>query len=257
MRTERETARTIRGWMQEPAELDDRGLEQVLARLPDTPQRRHRWLWPLDWRPFGGGATRSAGPPGMTLTERTRTMLNPMRMAAITAVLALTGTLALVSGPLAPSQPVPGAETPNVSVEPAHFSGTLTAWDAGAYETEVLDDRTVERWPVKWTSEMTDPRVSGSGEAMDYLETIRSSDGAAIATHTGVGRQSNDEGAYAVECQGVASLDADARIFCWYDGEEAYEGLTAFLILSGTGPSWDVEGWIYPGERPPLLEYES
>lgn len=180
-------------------------------------------------------------------------MLNPMRVAAITAVLALAGSLALVSGPFAPTQPPLGAE--NVApMQSGHFTGTMTVWQDGAGETEYLADRTVERWRVKWTSDMTDPRLSGIGGAMDYLETIPN-EGGAIAVHAGEGRQSNDEGAFAVECHGAASVDVAGRIFCWYEGEEAYEGLTAFMILTESEADYEAEGWIYPGERPPLLEY--
>ncbi len=259
MKNEREAAEVVRSWMKEEARLDDSGLHRVLARLPDTPQRRHRWLWPFDWRPFGPGATRSARPREATPNWRFTGMFTPIRVAAVTAVLALTGTLALVSGPLTPSGPAvaPGAEVPAVSMDPAHFTGTVVVWQEGEGETETLADRTVERWLARWSSTMTDPRVSGLGEAMDYLESIVVPGGGVILAHTGVGRVINDDGAWAIECQGAASMDTDAQIFCWQMGEETYEGLTSYLILTGDGTgTWQAEGWIYPGERPPFLEYE-
>ena len=105
MTTEREAARVVREWMQEPTELDDRGLARVLEQLPDTPQRRHRWLRPLDWRPFGPGATRSAGPGGATLRWRNPNMLNATRLVAAIAIIAVSGSLALQVGPQVASGP--------------------------------------------------------------------------------------------------------------------------------------------------------
>ena len=187
-------------------------------------------------------------------------MFTPIRVAAVTAVLALTGTLAFLSGPLAPSEPVtpPAAETSAVSMDPGHFSGTVVAWQDGDSETEILADRTVERWRARWTSTMSDPRVSGQGEAADYLETIPVPGGGFILAHTGLGQLTNDDGTWDIECQGAASMDADdSRIFCWQTGNGAYDGLTAFLILTGDGGgTWQAEGWVYPGQRPPFLEYE-
>lgn len=188
-------------------------------------------------------------------------MFTPVRIAAAMAVLALSGTLLLVSGSVEPPvvAPVPGAEAPDVSMEPAHYTGTVIAWDVGQTETEVLSDRRIERWLAAWDNRMSDPRVSGRGSTMDYLETIEGADGTTVLSHTGVGRLETDDGSWAVECHGAAStLGADAGyIFCWYDGEDAYDGLTAFQVLSMTASgNFDAEGWIFPGERPPLLDFE-
>jgi len=259
MTTDREAAEVIRSWMKEGVQLDDAGVHRVLARLPETPQRRHRWLWPFGWRPFGRGATRSADARTVVHPGRTRTMFTPIRVAAVTAVLALSGTLLLVSETVEPPVvgPVPGAETSDVSMEPAHYTGSVRAWETAAIERQVLADRTIEQWPTAFENSMSDPRVDGLGRAMDYLETIEGPDGAAVLSHTGVGRVTTDEGSWAIECHGAGSATGDAYIFCWYDGEEAYDGLTAFQVLTRTGDGmFDAEGWIFPGERPPLLDFE-
>lgn len=243
MTTEREAAEVVRSWMKEEVELDDAGVHRVIARLPQTPQRRHRWPWPL------------VAPAG-----RTRTVLTPIRVAAGTAVLALSATLLVVSSTFQPpaQAPVPGAEGVEVSMEPAHFTGSARAWEAATPDVEVLPDRTIERWPAAWQNTVSDPRLTGRGEAMDYLETISGADGPTVVSHTGVGRLANDTGAWAVECQGAGSIvGGEGYIFCWYEGEEAYDGLTAFQVMTMTGDgAFDVEGWIYPGERPPLLDSE-
>ena len=98
MKTERDTARLMREWMQEPAELDDRGLFDVLHQLPDTQQRRHRWLWPFDWRPFGVGATRSAGSAQDGSTRRSTHMLTATQFVSAAIVMTLGGAAALYVG---------------------------------------------------------------------------------------------------------------------------------------------------------------
>jgi hypothetical protein len=164
----------------------------------------------------------------------------------------------MVADPFQPSVSVapPGAETPAVSMEPASFTGTVRAWDKSAYETEILPDRTIDRWMVGFENEMSDPRLSGVGEAMDYLETIPS--GAhAFFSHTGVGRLTNDGGTFAVECTGAGRYDSEGYIACWYEGLEGYDGLTAFMLMRQRDPGgFDAEGWVYPAKRPPLLDYD-
>ncbi len=115
MTTEREAARVVHDWMQEPTELDDRGLDRVLAQLPNTPQRRHRWLRPLDWRPFGPGVTRSPGSGRALHHWRYPNMVTATRIVAVIAVIALSGSLALnvgqeerASAPLSPEN-APGS----------------------------------------------------------------------------------------------------------------------------------------------------
>ena len=261
MTTDREAAEVVRSWMKEEVQLDDAGVHRVIARLPETPQRKHRWLRPFEWRPFGSGATRSAGARSWAPPGRTRAMFTPIRVAAGTAVLALSGTLLLVSSLVEPppSGPVPGAESSDVSMEPAHYTGSVSAWEAGATEREVLSDRTIQRWPAAWSNAMSDPRVTGRGEAMDYLESIVGAGGVTVLSHTGVGRLETSTGSWAVECHGGGSaLGPDGGyLFCWYEGEEAYDGLTAFQVMTMTANgTFDAEGWIFPGERPPLLDYE-
>jgi hypothetical protein len=243
MTTEREAAEVIRSWMKEEVQLDDAGLHRVLARLPDTSQRKHRWPWPL-----------------VSHVGRNRTVFTPIRVAAGTAVVALSATLLLVGSMVQPpaQAPLPGAETADVSTEPAHFTGSASAWEATTPDTEVLPDRTIERWQAAWHNNVSDPRLTGRGEAMDYLETITGADGVSVLSHTGVGRLETDTGSWAVECQGAGSVDGGkGNIFCWYEGEEAHDGLTAFQVMTMTGDgTFDVEGWIFPGERPPLLDFE-
>jgi hypothetical protein len=142
---------------------------------------------------------------------------------------------------------------------PASFTGTVVAWDAGDRSIEVLPDRTIERWIAEFENTMTDPRVSGLGETLDYLESIEAADGRVFLSHAGYGRLTNDGGSFALECTGAGTLEAamEGAIACWYVGEAGYEGLTAFMLLTmRPDGDFDAEGWICPGGPPPEHEYE-
>ncbi|MGD8487053.1 MAG: hypothetical protein PVH07_10485, partial [Chloroflexota bacterium] len=81
----------LESWMQEDATLPD-DLREVLAKLPETPQRHHRWSFTL-----------------AELSWRTRTMFSATRVAATIAIFALGASIALIAGPLGPSsEVVPG-----------------------------------------------------------------------------------------------------------------------------------------------------
>ena len=260
MKTDRETAEVVRSWMKEPVELNDAGLHRVLAQVPDTPQRRYRWLWPFKWRPFAPSATRSADVREVAPTGRSLNMLNATRVAALAAVLALGGTLVFVSGPFGPPEPavVPGAEAPADPMAAAHFTGTVVVTREKDRTVTTLGDRFKETWIAVWRNAMTDPRVSGDGETLDYLETI-AGDGRSFISHSAAGRLTNDEGSFALECTGGGDVEMamNGVIACWYTGEAGYEGLTAFVVLTSTDAGFDAEGWIFPGDPPPPLDYEA
>jgi len=265
MTTDREAAEVVRSWMKEETELDDSGIHRVLARLPDTPQRRHRWLWPFEWRPFGSGATRSADPREAPASGRFMHMFTATRVAAITAVVALGGSLLLIAGPLGPAPSVgpPGAEAPPDPMAPASFTGSVVAWDepGSADETVELPDRVIDRWTARFTNTMTDPRVTGSGKAAEYLEAIVGESGATYLSHSSSGYLENDGGAWAMSCTGAGDKGASSEgiITCWYVGEGGYDGLAAFAQLATDDIDsgfWDVKGWIFPGDPPPPQVFE-
>ena len=119
MNVEHDTTRVVEAWLAEPEPpLDDRLIDQTIDRLPHAPQRR-RW-WPFRWFPLGIGATRSTDSSGPRPQGRYRSMFTATRVAAVVAIVALGGSLALVAGPLGSSPdiaPVPGAASPSASPE--------------------------------------------------------------------------------------------------------------------------------------------
>ena len=169
--------------------VDARAIRQAAA----APTGRLRRWWPLS--PVTKDIP-TTDQHVVVRTRRTRTMFTPIRVAAGTAVLALSGTLLLVASTVEPPArgPMPGAEANDVSMETTHYTGSISAWDAGSAEVEMLPDRTIERWPTAWYATMSDPRATGRGEAMDYLETITGAEGFSVVTHTGVGRLTTSTG---------------------------------------------------------------
>ena len=110
------------GWMQEDATLPD-DLSEVLARLPETPQRHHRWSFALSesiWR--------------------TRTMFSATRVAAAIAIFVLGASVAVIVAPLGPSSdPVPGPAAAESTVPAAFVSGVstpITVGDPGTEDSE-------------------------------------------------------------------------------------------------------------------------
>ncbi len=262
MKTERDTARIVHEWLREPAELDDRGLSRILDRLPDTPQRRHRWLWPFEWRPFGSGATRSAGTDEAIPKRRYKQMFTATNLAALTAALALTGSLALFAGSLGDPEPEPVPGNVFAGIHNAkHFTGRVSA-SSGSGDLETRADRTIERdWPSTFTNTMTDDRMSGTGAAMNYLEDIQI-EGGRYLSHASHGELVNDLGAFDFTCTGAGATgtveavgESRAVITCWYEGKDLFRGMVAFTILSSSTPLsgvWDAEGWIWQGELPEI-----
>ena len=220
-------------WMQEDATLPD-DLREVLARLPETPQRRHRWSLTL-----------------ADVTWRTRTMFSATRVAAAIAIFALGASVALISGPLGPSaQPAPGqfaAESPSPGVI---VSGGSTHIGLERYGDEVIEDgipRLRDNRTVS-TAEMDDPRVSGT-----YRLTQSGQNLGGLGPMWGTMRVENEDGAWEGPVSGYWT-DVDTYFSGCLAGESAYEGLTYCMRVAADTVLRDVatDGLIYQGDLPSL-----
>ena len=265
MTNDRDLETTVRAWLQEspPGPPDRRAVHaRVIDRLPQTHQRRH-W-WPLEWNPFVEGATRSARTMGPRPRWRSMTMFGTTGLVAVSAAVALAGGLLFVSTNVTPDDGafVPGADAP-VSMEPAHFTGTVRG-GGGFGDIEELDDRIIERNSTGYsTNAMSDSRLSGQGSSTSYLERILAED-LEYVTYSSRGELSNDGGAFQVSCSGAGTGGTGAAdpnlgisLSCWYEGTGGYDGLTAFAVLTSSDVydgEWEAEGWILPAEPPPSLE---
>ena len=191
-------------------------------------------------------------------------MFTATRVAAGVAVLALTGSLALIAGPLAPAPMSPAAESPSavpVPNEAQHFTGQMGFliqsdpppqfgdWETLPDGSEIMRDA----WfATTWTS--SDDRFAGSGEYTGESITYPTVDGPGVRvlrTHLAF---SNEGGSWASRPDTMGIWADDAVIPVWFDGAEGYEGLSALVFATAIEypnghARLDFEGWIVPGDR--------
>ena len=223
----------------------------ALKRLPQTPQRR-RWRL-LRWLPFGIGATRSSVPAEPRAEGRTHMMFSATRLAALVAVLAVGGSLALVAGPLAPpaeAPVVPGAEAPGPeAAAPFNGSGGVKVNKEG--EKTTIDGvphllGQVTEMPARLI-EVDDPRVSGTQTYTQYA-----ADYGGFGPSWGTFRIEDGAGAWVGEVSGI-HVPSSGHFSGWLTGEGAYEGLVLYYRGDhGQGFNVTFSGVIYPAAAPPL-----
>jgi hypothetical protein len=156
----------------------------------------------------------------------------------------------------------PGAVQPAEAMEPSFFTGDLvgqySAWDESS---ETREDGVVVGTgssSVRWAT--NDPRINGLatdiGTEVDYRE------GALVDSPTGVDgvirrhrvRVVNDDGAWEGTMDLIQIDDVDLDIKAgWLVGEDAYEGLMAYIVVDYTNPG-GVYGHISREGRPSAPE---
>ena len=94
MSAEHDVTGTVRRWLREPVELEDGGLQHVLASLPSTPQLRG---WSGRWRP--------SPVSGPVAGDRIRGVPRPYRLLALLALTSLAAGVVLLSAGSSRSTP--------------------------------------------------------------------------------------------------------------------------------------------------------
>jgi len=98
-----------------------------------------------------------------------------------------------------------------------------------------------------------DPRVSGTQTAswgMDVWGALDQGIGAGV--QWGTVRLENAGGAWEGQLSGVASLPGRGDIIViWYRGTGGYAGLAYFELVTGSPPTWKIQGQVFPGDPPP------
>jgi hypothetical protein len=252
MNKERDTTRIVESWLAEPSPpFSDRVIDQTIDRLRGTRQRR-RW-WPFRWFPFGFGATRSTGSHGPRPHGRTKLMFSATRIAAVVAIVALGGSLALVAGPLG-SGLDPGFTPAALAPAPgtaAHFSGSGGIIMVEEGEESVSEGvghlrGQVTSMPPRLI-EVDEPRVAGT-----QTYTQHADDYGGYGPSWGSLRIEDDEGAWVGDVTGFHAGNA-GRFSGWLVGEGAYTGLVQYYAAT-TGYGFNVrfEGIILPADLAPL-----
>ena len=159
--------------------------------------------------------------------------------------------LALLGGLTGPAlaQDDEEGETP----QPAYIAGEMI-WTDGQDQGCMNDLLNVCGKTFAVSADMDDRRLSGQGLApmTGPLAPVRS------FAHRGSLRIENADGAW----DGIVSIADRPGVYgVWLVGEEAYEGLTAFLYAISVSTEegeramdWEVEGWLFEAELPPLPE---
>lgn len=223
-------------WMQEDAALPD-DLAEVMASLPETPQRRHRW--------------------SITTTElrwRTQSMFSATRVAAFVAIFALGASTALVVTPEGDRDQLiaPAAEAPTLDDmarvtwrswlsknDPS--SGTVTYTELA----EVIEGGTAE-----YEIDASDDRLSGTATyvvSMYYFDPSGERYPASLVTGSVVleAEDGGWEGSFVgLDYPGTPDNEGQHIL----TGTGAYEGLTAVMTTRNDVAS----GLIFPGDMPAL-----
>lgn len=186
-------------------------------------------------------------------------MFSSTRVVAGMAILALAGTLAYTVVPSTGERTAPGAGAQ--IIDPADFGGFCGTMHCGAGDdgqtttTEWGSVTTGETYP-RCAFEVSDPRISGNNHSVhdyykydgqprwgvrSYSSVIGNEDGTWVATD-GWGYQQPEDG----------TMFYAGR----YRGTDAYEGLSALVVLSrdSWGMRFDVQGIIFPGDLPEAPE---
>jgi hypothetical protein len=200
-------------------------------------------------------------------------MFGSTRTAATIAVIALSSSLALMAGPLR-STPAPAGAPAEPSPSPVveasdgvYFTGAMRFVNnelGGNWGTTETGADGIERnrgagSDVVWDT--SDPRFTGGGEYTSNHNDYLTESGMVVRVGWGTQRLDNEEGAWRSVGSGAGVVidpagtidEQDAAITGWFDGEGAYEGMSALVLYtieqSAYGaPVWNLQGWIVPGD---------
>jgi hypothetical protein len=189
-------------------------------------------------------------------------------------------SLALVAGCASGASPTPVPATPTPIVTPSAavatptLAPTPTASAAGPMTfgpvTVVTGTESCPGLNPDWTQDPNgtwqvrdltvecvdstdDPRVSGTHTATWNMDVWGALDqGAGAGVQWGTVRLDNAGGAWEGQLSGVASLPGRGDIIAiWYKGTSGYAGLAYFELVTGSPPTWKIQGQVFPGDPPP------
>jgi hypothetical protein len=146
-------------------------------------------------------------------------------------------------------------QSEDATAQTVHVTGTQIPDSFTSGDTQQVGDVVqVRDGSAVHTLEMSDPRVSGTVTVVFNLDEYLPDE---AGFQWGTSRLENGGGAWVGEWSGVfwtppGAGDSVWDFSTWAVGEGEYEGLTFYYRISGIGPDRDVEGFIFPGDPPPL-----
>ena len=213
-------------------------LVDTLSSVGRTRQRT-RWLAYLKEPPMRYRSQLVVGSPTLRLTAA----------LAVAAVLLVALAGAVVAG--ASLLPSPAPSAPSL---PSFFTGNApvsSACQLASPATQVVDGAVQmrgERWGcLKWTTD--DPRFSGVSTNIyntdEYLDPAQTATGRVGKIVAGRERIVNDAGAWEGTWTDL-EVESFHEVAGWFVGEDAYEGLTAYVVITDAMDSAKVWGFISP-----------
>jgi hypothetical protein len=196
-----------------------------------------------------------------TVIGRTRLMFSPAKaVIAASVVVGIWGAV-LIAQPFGPAgDTAPGATTDDRAMAPSFFTGTAPTSGSCQLAIPTIEDfggvshKRGESWGcLTWTTD--DPRFSGVSRNIwnedQYSEGLTRGSSPRMATDrvgsikAGRERIENDAGAWEGTWTDLAVESFD-EVSGWFVGEGAYEGLTAYVVITDAQGGAKVWGVIMP-----------
>jgi len=181
---------------------------------------------------------------------------HPLPISGLALVAAFTGMVSVPAFVSAAPSPSPAPVAPD-AMAPSFFAGSAPTTGAcaiggptGALVDGVLQTRGAAWGCLTWTTD--DPRFSGVSrnvyDADQYLADASSATGRLGTITVGRERIENDAGAWEGTWTDLVVEDFD-QVAGWFEGQGAYAGLAAYVVISDPLGSATVRGFISPAGR--------
>lgn len=231
---------------------------EVAARLPHVEQVKRRrwrptWLTRVTHQPSPIPASNGHTP---TVIGRTQSMLSPVKAITAGAIVFAIGGAFLIAQPFDQQSSVPGAATDEGPPAPVEVTGTSALYgcpDPGTTEDSGIFERTIGgTCQSHWT--FSDERLSGT--ATNVANEDNYNDGTELSLGTFSLSIENDQGSWRMrpgfwlDFPDAPEVAAEVWVM---DGEGAYDGLTAVLVVE----DWTPHGFIFESEMLPPPENAS
>ncbi len=269
--TDKEMDAVLRTWTPDaPTGHPDRSrvVGNVVRQLHSTRRRRRRWWLTVAFRGMAGApkdAERHHDPASPvpatgghtpTVIGRTQSMLSPVKAITAGALVFAIGGVMLIAQPFDRPSVVPGAATDDSPAAPVAVTATSYAGGCpGVETTETIGiiERTTGGYcnPTwDWSDDRLDGKVTWASNSDVYT------DGSGLTIEMLALSFENDEGAWRMRPLPFLgfpdALETGPDVWI-LDGESAYEGLTAVLVVDGYTP----HGFIIDSDLPPVPDNAS
>jgi hypothetical protein len=269
MTADKQMGPILRSWLKDTTVTPpdaQHSVGQVMNRLPEVNKKR-RWRLPslrskpatpttipdTEDQPTSIPALNGHSP---TVLGRTHSMFSPVKAITAGALVFALGGAFLITQPFGQQgDSVPGAAQPDEALTPAFVTGTVTGGQTAPTETQTAEDgftriEVVGGDPDVW--EASDARLSGevtyAGNWQRYPYP------ASMQVEAATYELVNEGGRWLGQATAIATATLDGWDAVVFNGEDGYEGLTAYVAIDWSTEPASFTGGVIPGEMPALPE---